>query len=63
MGGRVILRPPVFLLPDFKDNVGLPGFPPPAIPPLGFRDKDGFVGEVKGLFGATIGSGDESCSS
>ena len=62
MGGRVILRPPVFFLPDFRDNVGLPGFPPPEIPPLGLRDKVGLPAGVKGLLGETAGSG-ESCSS
>ena len=41
----MILRPPVFFLPDFKEREGLPFFPlSPGLVFLGFRDNEGFFG-------------------
>ena len=45
IGGRVILRPPSFFLPGFKDRVGFPFFAPiPNFVPFALRDNEGFCG-------------------
>ena len=52
----MIFKPPVFFLPDFRESVGLPVFPPmPGLFPLGLRDKVGLFGAPEG-FGKVAGA-------